>query len=150
VRFPPGRAQACRECVTSLEARPQQMPPFQGQECILMSVTIYHNNRCATSRAVLETIRESGIEPVVIDYMKTPPTHEQMLALLLAMDMSPRALLRTKERSYLALNLADERKTDRQILDAMLAHPELIERPIVVTEKGVAVCRPKTKVLELL
>ncbi len=115
-----------------------------------MSVTIYHNNRCATSRAVLETIRESGIEPVVIDYMKTPPTHEQMLALLLAMDMSPRALLRTKERSYLALNLDDASKTDRQILDAMLAHPELIERPIVVTEKGVAVCRPKTKVLELL
>lgn len=117
---------------------------------IVMSVTIYHNSRCATSRAVLEMIRESGIEPIIIEYMKTPPTHEQMLALLLEMDLSPRAVLRTKESSYQSLELDDESKTDRQILDAMLAHPELIERPIVVSEKGVAICRPKTKVLELL
>lgn len=117
---------------------------------IFMSITIYHNSRCATSRAVLEMIRESGIEPIIIEYMTTPPTHEQMLALLLEMDLSPRAVLRTKESSYLSLELDDQSKTDRQILDAMLAHPELIERPIVVSEKGVAICRPKTKVLELL
>lgn len=115
-----------------------------------MSVTIYHNSRCTTSRAVLEMIRESGIEPIIIEYMKTPPTHEQMLALLLEMDLSPRAMLRMKESSYQSLELDDVSKTDRQILDAMLAHPELIERPIVVSEKGVAICRPKTKVLELL
>ncbi len=106
-----------------------------------MSVTIYHNDRCTTSLAVLDIIRAAGIEPVIIDYM---------LALLLAMDMTPRALLRTRERTYLSLHLDDESKTDRQIIDAMLAHPELIERPIVVTEKGVKVCRPKTKVLDLL
>lgn len=115
-----------------------------------MSVMIYHNRRCATSRAVLDIIREAGIEPIINDYMKTPPSHEEMLALLLAMDMSPRQLLRTKERAYLSLNLGDEGRTDREIIDAMLAHPELIERPIVVTEKGLKVCRPKTKVLELL
>ncbi len=115
-----------------------------------MSVTIYHNDRCTTSLAVLDIIRAAGIEPVIIDYMNTPPSHETMLALLLAMDMTPRALLRTRERTYLSLHLDDESKTDRQIIDAMLAHPELIERPIVVTEKGVKVCRPKTKVLDLL
>lgn len=115
-----------------------------------MSVTIYHNNRCATSRAVLDMIREAGIEPVIIEYMKTPPSHEQMLALLLALDMAPRALLRTKEKAYVALKLDEESKTDRQIIDAMLEHPQLIERPIVVTEKGVAICRPKAKVLEFL
>ncbi len=115
-----------------------------------MSVTIYHNDRSTTSLAVVEIVRAAGIEPVIIEYMKTPPSHEAMLALLLAMDMTPRALLRTRERAYLSLQLDDEGKTDRQIIDAMLAHPELIERPIVVTEKCVKVCRPKTKVLELL
>nr|WP_274534233.1 MULTISPECIES: arsenate reductase (glutaredoxin) [unclassified Rhizobium] len=117
---------------------------------IFMSVTIYHNDRSTTSLAVVEIVRAAGIEPVIIEYMKTPPSHEAMLALLLAMDMTPRALLRTRERAYLSLQLDDEGKTDRQIIDAMLAHPELIERPIVVTEMGVKVCRPKTKVLELL
>lgn len=115
-----------------------------------MSVTIYHNDRCTTSLAVLDLIRAAGIEPVIIDYMKTPPSREGMLALLLAMDMAPRALLRTGEPIYLSLHLDDEGKTDRQIIDAMLAHPELIERPIVVTDKGVKVCRPKAEVLELL
>ncbi len=115
-----------------------------------MSVMIYHNIRCGTSLAVLEIIREAGIEPVIIDYMTTPPSHEETLALLLALDMSPRQLLRTNERIYAALKLDDETKTDREIIDAMLEHPQLIQRPIVVTEKGIKVCRPKTKVLELL
>jgi arsenate reductase (glutaredoxin) len=115
-----------------------------------MAVMIYHNNRCDTSRWVLRFIREAGTEPAVIDYMTAPPNHEEMLALLLAMDMAPRQLLRTRETAYLSLNLDDESKTDREIIDAMLAHPELIERPIVVTEKGVKLCRPKTAVLDLL
>lgn len=115
-----------------------------------MSAMIYHNDRCGTSLAVVDIIREAGIEPAIVDYMATPPSHEEMLALLLAMDMAPRQLLRTKETAYLSLNLDDERKSDREIIDAMLAHPELIERPIVVTEKGAKLCRPKTKVLDLL
>ncbi|WP_319005481.1 arsenate reductase family protein [Pararhizobium sp. YC-54] len=101
-----------------------------------MSAMIYHNDRCGTSLAVVDIIREAGIEPAIVDYMATPPSHEEMLALLLAMDMAPRQLLRTKETAYLSLNLDDESKSDREIIDAMLAHPELIERPIVVTEKG--------------
>lgn len=115
-----------------------------------MSVVIYHHERCTTSLAVLEMIRAAGIEPIVIDYMKTPPSHEEMLALLVAMDMSPRALLRTREKAYLSQHLDDESKTDREIIDAMLKYPVLIERPIVITEKGAKVCRPKAKVLELL
>jgi arsenate reductase (glutaredoxin) len=115
-----------------------------------MSVMIYHNSHCGTCLAVLDIVREAGIEPVLIDYMAAPPSHEEILALLLGMDMTPRQLLRTKERVYLSLNLDDESKTDRQIIDAMLAHPELMQRPIVVTEKGVKLCRPMTKVLDLL
>ncbi len=116
----------------------------------LMTVMIYHNRRCDTSRSVLKIIREAGIEPAIIDYMAAPPSHEEMLALLLALDMAPRQLLRAREPAYLSLQLADQSKTDRQIIDAMLAHPELMERPIVVTERGAKLCRPKTKVLELL
>ena len=115
-----------------------------------MNVTIYHTDSSLTSQAVLQAIRQAGIEPTVIDYMKTPPTHEQMLALLLALDLSPRQLLRTAEPLYRALRLGDDSKTDRQIIDAMLAHPELIERPIVVTEKGVRVCRSETTVSDIL
>ncbi|KQV34464.1 MULTISPECIES: arsenate reductase (glutaredoxin) [unclassified Rhizobium] len=115
-----------------------------------MSVTIYHNNRCGTSRAVLEMIRETGTEPIVIDYMKTPPEREVLLAMLVAMDMPPRALLRTKEPTYAELGLSDETLSDRALLDAMLAHPQLIERPVVISDKGVRLCRPKETVLEIL
>lgn len=115
-----------------------------------MTVMIYHNSACGTSRSVLKLIRATGTEPAIIDYMATPPSHEEMLALLLAMDMAPRQLLRIKEPAYLARKLDDESKTDREIIDAMLAHPELIQRPIVVTGKGVRLCRPDTKVLEIL
>ncbi|URK87676.1 arsenate reductase (glutaredoxin) [Rhizobium sp. RCAM05350] len=115
-----------------------------------MSAMIYHNDRCGTSLAVLDIIRQAGIEPVIVDYMAAPPSHEELLALLLAMDMAPRQLLRTKEPAYQSLHLGDDTKTDREIIDAMLSHPELIERPIVVTEKGVRLCRPNTKVLEIL
>ncbi|MBP1856983.1 arsenate reductase family protein [Rhizobium herbae] len=115
-----------------------------------MSVMIYHNSHCGTCLAVLDIVRKAGIEPILIDYMTSPPSHEEMLALLLAMDMPPRQLLRTRESAYLSLKLDDESKTDREIIDTMLAHPELIERPIVVTEKGIKLCRPETKVLDLL
>lgn len=115
-----------------------------------MSVAIYHNDQCTTSLAVLAMIRAAGIEPVIIDYMRAPPSHEQMLALLLTLDLPPRALLRTGEAAYQALSLEDDTKTDREIIDAMLSHPELIERPIVITEKGIALCRPEAKVLALL
>lgn len=115
-----------------------------------MTVMIYHNSACGTSRSVLKLIRDTGTEPAIIDYMATPPSHEEMLALLLAMDMAPRQLLRIKEPAYLARKLDDESKTDREIIDAMLAHPELIQRPIVVTGKGVRLCRPDTEVLEIL
>ncbi|WP_075292797.1 arsenate reductase (glutaredoxin) [Pararhizobium arenae] len=115
-----------------------------------MSITIYHNNRCGTSRAVLEMIREAGAEPIVVDYMKTPPERELLLAMLVAMDLSPRALLRTREAAYTELGLANTELTDRDLLDALIAHPQLMERPVVISEKGVRLCRPKEKVLEIL
>lgn len=113
-------------------------------------VTIFHNPACGTSRNVLAMIRQSGVEPEIIEYLKTPPTREQLVALLIAMDMSPRDLLRRKGTPYAELGLADKTLSDAQLLDAMLEHPILIERPIVVTEKGVLLCRPSERVLDLL
>lgn len=115
-----------------------------------MSIAIYHNPRCSTSRAVLALIREAGIEPVVVDYMRNPPTREQLLSLLLALDIPPRALLRTKESAYRKLGLAGETVTDRQIIDAIIGHPQLMQRPIVASEKGVKLCRPPEIVRDLL
>jgi len=120
------------------------------QKGMIMSITIYHNNRCGTSRAVLDMIRETGTEPIIVDYLRTPPERNLLLAMLVAMDMSPRALLRSKEAAYAELGLENEDLTDRDLLDAMLAHPQLIERPVVISEKGVRLCRPKEKVLEIL
>lgn len=113
-------------------------------------VTIFHNPACGTSRNVLAMIRQSGVEPEIIEYLKTPPTREQLVALLIAMEMSPRDLMRRKGTPYAELGLADETLSDAQLLDAMLEHPILIERPIVVTEKGVLLCRPSERVLDLL
>lgn len=112
--------------------------------------TIFHNPACGTSRNVLAMIRQSGVEPEIIEYLKTPPTREQLVALLIAMEMSPRDLLRRKGTPYAELGLDDEILSDAQLLDAMLEHPILIERPIVVTEKGVLLCRPSERVLDLL
>lgn len=115
-----------------------------------MTVTIYHNPACGTSRNVLGLIRNSGETPRVIEYLKTPPSRDELLSLLAAMRIAPRALLRRKGTPYDELGLADPALTDDRIIDAMLAHPILIERPIVVTPRGVKLCRPSEAVLDIL
>jgi arsenate reductase (glutaredoxin) len=115
-----------------------------------MTVTIYHNPLCGTSRNVLAMIRASGEEPVVIEYLKTPPTRERLKQLIAAMGIPVRALLREKGTPYSELGLADTKWSDDQLLDLMLTHPILINRPIVVTPKGVRLCRPSEAVLDVL
>ena len=115
-----------------------------------MSVTIYHNPDCGTSRNTLAMIRQSGVEPVVIEYLKTPPSRETLVELVKALGISVRALLREKGTPYAELGLADPKWSDDELIDFMLAHPILINRPIVVTPKGVRLCRPSELVLDLL
>ena len=115
-----------------------------------MQPLIYHNPNCGTSRNTLALIQASGETPEIIEYLKNPPTRERLLWLLEAMAMSPRDLLRRKGTPYDALGLDDPTLTNDQLLDAMLAHPILINRPIVVTDKGVRLCRPSERVLDLL
>src|ERR1700723_1066511 len=115
-----------------------------------MSVTIYHNPSCGTSRNTLAMIRDSGEEPEVIEYLKTPPDRARLIALIQAMGISVRALLREKGTPYTELGLADPKWSDDELIDFMLAHPILINRPIVVTAKGTKLCRPSEAVLELL
>jgi len=115
-----------------------------------MSVTIYHNPDCGTSRNTLAMIRQSGEEPTVIEYLKTPPSRERLVQLIAAMGISPRDLLREKGTPYAELGLADLKWTGDQLVDFMLAHPILINRPIVETPKGTRLCRPSELVLELL
>jgi len=115
-----------------------------------MSVTIFHNPACGTSRNTLALIRHAGIEPVVIEYLKTPPSKERLRELVASMGISVRELLRQKGTPYAELRLDDPTLSDEQLLDAMLAHPILINRPIVVTDLGAKLCRPSEEVLELL
>ena len=115
-----------------------------------MSVTIYHNPACGTSRNTLAMIRQSGCQPEVIEYVKHPPSRARLLELIKAMGISARALLREKGTPYAELGLADPKWSEDELIDFMLAHPILINRPIVVTPKGVLLCRPSEKVLELL
>lgn len=115
-----------------------------------MTVIIYHNPACGTSRNTLEMIRRSGEAPEVIEYLKTPPTRARLVKLIADMGMAPRDLLRVKGTPYTELGLDNPVLTDDQILDAMMAHPILINRPIVVTDKGTSLCRPSEKVLDLL
>jgi arsenate reductase len=115
-----------------------------------MTVTIYHNPNCGTSRNVLAMIRQSGEEPVVIEYLKNPPTRERLKELIKAMGMPVRGLLREKGTPHAELGLADPKWSDEQLLDFMMAHPILINRPVVVTPKGVKLCRPSEKVLDIL
>jgi arsenate reductase len=115
-----------------------------------MDVIIYHNPDCGTSRNTLAMIRNAGIEPHVIEYLKTPPSRTMVKQLIARMGISTRALLREKGTPFAELGLGDPNLTDEQLLDAMLAHPILINRPIVVTPKGVRLCRPSEEVLDLL
>ena len=115
-----------------------------------MSVTIYHNPDCGTSRNTLAMIRQSGAEPTIIEYLKTPPTRERLVELIKAMDIPVRALLREKGTPFHELALDDPKWSDDELIDQMLAHPILINRPIVVTPKGVKLCRPSEAVLDLL
>ena len=115
-----------------------------------MAITIYHNPACGTSRNVLALIRSSGEEPRVIEYLKTPPSRDELVRLISRMGMPVRDLLRRKGTPYDALKLDDPALTDDQLIDAMLAHPILINRPIVITPKGVKLCRPSETVLDML
>jgi arsenate reductase len=115
-----------------------------------MTVTIYHNPNCGTSRNTLAMIRQSGEEPVVIEYLKTPPSRAKLAELIAAMGIPVRALLRQKGTPYAELGVGDPNWSDDELIDFMMARPILINRPIVVTPKGVRLCRPSEKVLDLL
>lgn len=115
-----------------------------------MDVIIYHNPDCGTSRNTLAMIRNAGVEPHVIEYLKTPPSRNMLTQLIARMGISVRELLREKGTPYTELGLGDPALSDEQLLDAMMAHPILINRPIVVSPKGVRLCRPSEDVLDLL
>ncbi|WP_043061720.1 arsenate reductase (glutaredoxin) [Brucella anthropi] len=115
-----------------------------------MTVTIFHNPKCGTSRNTLAMIRASGEEPVIIEYVQNPPTRKRLLGLLAAMNMTPRELLREKGTPYAELGLSDPKWTDDELIDFMMAHPILINRPIVETPRGTRLCRPSELVLPLL
>lgn len=115
-----------------------------------MTITIYHNPDCGTSRNTLAIIRQSGEEPDVIEYLKKPPSRERLVELIKATGMTPRELLREKGTPYAELNLGDPKWTDDEIVDFMLAHPILINRPIVVTPLGTRLARPSEAVLDIL
>ena len=115
-----------------------------------MTVTIYHNPACGTSRNTLAMIRATGTEPVVIEYLKSPPDRATLEHLIAAIGGGPRALLREKGTPFAELGLGDPALSDAALIDAMMAHPILINRPIVVTPRGVALCRPSERVLALL
>ncbi|MTI45452.1 arsenate reductase [Roseibium hamelinense] len=115
-----------------------------------MSITIYHNPNCGTSRNTLEMIRKSGTAPAVIEYLKTPPSREKLVELIGQMGIPVRDLLRQKGTPYDELGLGDPKWSDDQLIDFMMEHPILINRPIVVSDKGTRLCRPSEAVLDLL
>lgn len=116
----------------------------------MTDIILYHNPECGTSRNVLGLIRNAGIEPHVIEYLKTPPTRELLVQLIERAEITPRDLLREKGTPYRELGLADESLSNAALLDAMIAHPILINRPLVVSPLGVRLCRPSETVLDLL
>jgi arsenate reductase (glutaredoxin) len=113
-------------------------------------VTIYHNPACSTSRKVLGMIRQTGVEPRVIEYLKTPPTRQELLDLLHRMGIRPRQLLRRRGTPYEELGLGDPAKSDDELIDAILAHPILLERPVVVGPRGARLCRPPERLREVM
>lgn len=116
----------------------------------MSTVTIFHNPACATSRNTLALIRHSGTEPAIVAYLETPPSRKRLCELIAAMNLPVRSLLRQKGTPYAELNLADPKWSDDELIDAMLRHPILINRPIVVTPLGTKLCRPSEAVLEIL
>lgn len=115
-----------------------------------MSTTIFHNPKCGTSRNVLGLIRNAGIEPTVVEYLKTPPDHAALRTLLQQLQLPARAILREKGTPYAELDLRNPKWTEEELIDFIVQHPILLQRPIVVTPKGAALCRPSEKVLEIL
>ncbi len=115
-----------------------------------MTITIFHNPDCGTSRNTLAMIRQSGEEPIVIEYLKEPPSRARLVALIGAMGIGARDLLREKGTPYAELDLGNTKWTDGELIDLMLAHPILINRPIVETPQGTRLCRPSEEVLEIL
>jgi arsenate reductase len=113
-------------------------------------ITIFHNPACGTSRNTLALIRNSGVEPVIVEYLKTPPGRDKLLELVTAMGGSVRSVLRQKGTPYAELQLDDPKWTDDQLIDFMVAHPVLMNRPIVVTPLGTRLCRPSEAVLDIL
>lgn len=116
----------------------------------MTNITIYHNPACGTSRNTLAMIRNSGVEPTVIDYLQTPPTRETLVGLIAAMGVPVRDVLRQKGTPYDALHLDDAAWTDEQLIDFMVQYPILMNRPIVVTPRGTKLCRPSEVVLDIL
>lgn len=114
------------------------------------AVTLYHNARCSNSRGALALLRERGIEPHIVDYLATPLDAQQLQALVARLGVPVRELLRTKEAAYAELGLGQPHRTDEALIDAVARHPELLNRPIVVTPKGALLCRPPERVLDLL
>jgi len=115
-----------------------------------MSITIYHNTACGTSRKTLEAVRATGVEPEIIDYVKNPPSRAALKAMIAQAGLTVRQAMRNKGDLYTELGLADTTLSDDALLDAMMAHPILIERPFVITDKGVRLCRPSELVQEIL
>ena len=115
-----------------------------------MTITIYHNPKCGTSRNTLAMIQQSGVEPEVVEYLKTPPTREKLVELFASMGIAPRDLLRRKGTPYDELGLDDPKWSDDELIDFMVAHPILMNRPVVVTPLGAKLCRPSETVLEIL
>ncbi len=116
----------------------------------MSDITIYHNPRCGTSRNTLAMIRNNGEEPTVIEYLKTPPSRERLVELIAAAGLGVRGIMRAKEALFTELGLTDPAKSDEELIDAMMAHPILINRPIVVTPLGTRLCRPSEVVLDIL
>ena len=116
----------------------------------MTSVTIYHNPKCETSRNTLALIRNAGIEPTIIEYLQQPPSREKLVEMIKASGRSVRGVLREKGTPYAELGLGDPNLSDEKLLDAMMAHPILINRPFVITELGTRLCRPSEVVLDIL